>query len=127
VEAARKNLADARASQAGARSASVISRIDGVEAGVRPAGPSRKTVTAAGGVGGLLLGFGLVFLFATPVASNRATNLDVTESAGASETAASNGNSNGRPDSAVSHKRADSAMFQGMTLEQAIRSVEQRS
>ena len=67
VEAARKNLADARARQAGARSASVISRIDGVEAGVRPVGPGRKTITAAGGAGGLLLGFGLVFLFANPV------------------------------------------------------------
>ncbi|HMC09894.1 MAG TPA: Wzz/FepE/Etk N-terminal domain-containing protein, partial [Pirellulaceae bacterium] len=36
VEAARKNLADARARQAGAHSASVISRIDGVEAGIWP-------------------------------------------------------------------------------------------
>jgi hypothetical protein len=74
----------------------------------------------------LLLGFGLVFLFATPVASNRAISLAVTESAAANEIAASNGNSNGRPDAPVSHTRADSAMFHGMTLEQAIRSVEQR-
>jgi hypothetical protein len=66
VEAARKNLADARARQAGAHSASVISRIDGVETGVRPAGPARRTVAAAGGLGGLLLGFGLVLLFANP-------------------------------------------------------------
>jgi uncharacterized protein involved in exopolysaccharide biosynthesis len=67
VDSARKNLADARARQAGARSASVISRIDGVEAGVRPAGLGRTTITAAGGAGGLLLGLGLVFLFAQPV------------------------------------------------------------
>lgn len=66
VEAARKNLADARARQAGAHSASLISRIDGVDAGVRPAGPARKTIAAAGGVGGLLIGFGFVFLFAVP-------------------------------------------------------------
>ena len=46
--------------------ASVISRIDGVAAGIRPAGPARKTVAAAGGVGGLLVGFGFVFLFASP-------------------------------------------------------------
>jgi uncharacterized protein involved in exopolysaccharide biosynthesis len=71
VEAARKNLADARARQAGARSASVISRIDGVQAGVRPVGPSRKTITAAGGAGGLLLGFGVVFLFANPSSASR--------------------------------------------------------
>ena len=42
VEAARKNLADARARQAGAHSASLITRIDGVEAGVRPDGPLAK-------------------------------------------------------------------------------------
>ena len=69
VETARKNLADARARQASAHSASMISRIDGVEAGVWPSGPTRKTITAAGGVGGLLLGFGCVFLFANPVSS----------------------------------------------------------
>ena len=75
VEAARKNLADARARQAGAHSGSVISRIDGVEAGVRPAGPSRKTVAAAGGVGGLLFGFGLIFLFANPSTETAANSV----------------------------------------------------
>jgi hypothetical protein len=70
VETARKNLADARARQSAAHSASVIGRIDGVEAGVRPVGPSRATITAAGGVGGLILGLGLVFLFATPARVN---------------------------------------------------------
>jgi uncharacterized protein involved in exopolysaccharide biosynthesis len=63
VEAALKNLADARADHASAHSASVIGRIDGVEAGVRPVGLGRSSITAAGGVGGLLLGLGLVFLF----------------------------------------------------------------
>lgn len=66
VEAAQKNLADARARQAAAHSASLISRVDNVEAGVRPVGPARKTIVAAGGVGGLILGLGVVFLFATP-------------------------------------------------------------
>jgi polysaccharide biosynthesis transport protein len=66
VETARKNLADARARQASAYSGSVISRIDGVEAGVHPIGPGRKTITAAGGVAGLAFGFGLIFLFANP-------------------------------------------------------------
>jgi uncharacterized protein involved in exopolysaccharide biosynthesis len=74
VEAARKNLADARARQAGARSASVISRIDGVDAGVRPVGPGRKTITAAGGAAGLILGFGFVFLFANSAPAK--TSLD---------------------------------------------------
>jgi succinoglycan biosynthesis transport protein ExoP len=67
VEAARKNLADARAKHAGAHTASVIGRIDGVEAGVRPVGPGRTTVTAAGGLAGLILGLGVVFLFAAPL------------------------------------------------------------
>lgn len=73
VEAARKNLADARGRQAAAHSASVIGRIDGVEAGVRPVGPSRTTITAAGGIGGLILGLGLVFLFATPTVASANT------------------------------------------------------
>jgi succinoglycan biosynthesis transport protein ExoP len=75
LEAARKNLADARAQQAGALSASVISRIDGVEAGIRPVGPSRTTISAAGGVAGLILGFGLVFL-AVPVVATGGTPVD---------------------------------------------------
>jgi uncharacterized protein involved in exopolysaccharide biosynthesis len=81
VEAARKNLADARAHQAGARSASVISRIDGVETGVYPIGPGRRTITAAGGVGGLLLGLGVVFLFArnTPTSEPTANRVAIAD------------------------------------------------
>ena len=139
VEAARTNLADARARSAGALSSSVISRIDGVEAGVRPVGPSRKTVTAAGGVAGLILGLGLIFLFANPPAPIAA---ELHSTSGQVETAAavrptvasghthSNGVSNGsRPANGTASPRADDAfgMFRGMTLEQAIRSAEQRS
>ncbi len=133
VEAARKNMADARARQAGAHCGSVISRIDGVEAGIRPAGPSRRTVVAAGGVGGLLLGFGLVFLFAnaSPVAAN---------------TVEHSANVNGEtPKGVVAPKVAivcDSleqhlvkrpqvvyesfGMIRGMSLREAVRSVERR-
>jgi uncharacterized protein involved in exopolysaccharide biosynthesis len=118
VEAARKNLADARARQAGALSASVISRIDGVEAGVWPIGPSRKTITAAGGVGGLLLGFGLVFLFATPKSvierpsiprHSPIADVDITP--------------------LVKPARSSSevfGMFRGMTLQEAVRTVQNR-
>jgi uncharacterized protein involved in exopolysaccharide biosynthesis len=67
VEAARKNLGDARAKHASAHAASVIGRIDGVETGVRPVGPGRTTITAAGGVAGLILGLGVVFLFSNPM------------------------------------------------------------
>ena len=109
-------------------SASVISRIDGVEAGVRPVGLGRKTVTAGGGVAGLLLGVGLVFLFANPVSA--AGQLQTKSSVGVSvDVAASNGTSkvhsaaNGNASHTVETKPG---LFHGMTLEQAIRSVEHR-
>jgi hypothetical protein len=66
VETARKNLADARADHASAHCASIIGRIDGVESGIRPIGPGRVTITAAGGAAGLIFGVGLVFLFGVP-------------------------------------------------------------
>lgn len=73
VDAAEAQLADARAHGAGVASASVLERVDAVEAGIRPVGPGRATVSLAGGLGGLILGLGLVFaLFApktTPVES----------------------------------------------------------
>jgi uncharacterized protein involved in exopolysaccharide biosynthesis len=146
VEAARKNLADARAQQAGARSASVISRIDGVETSVRPIGPSRKTITAAGGVGGLVLGLGVVFLFGSHRPSSGAA-----ENPGASHRSADsralntgsehNGSkhklvsTNGLMQSATSSDSKCTVsqlpgsafgIFHGMTLEDAIRSVEQK-
>lgn len=109
VESARNNLADARARQAAAHSASIIGRIDGVDAGVHPVGPSRKTITAAGGFGGLLIGLGLVFLFATPAPRNPA---DVE----------ANNTAESEPHSNVPRERF--GLFRGMTLEEAIRSVE---
>ncbi len=117
VEAARKNLADARAQQAGARSASVISRIDGVEAGISPIGPSRTMITAAGGLAGLLLGFGLVFLFANPTEVSRVAaqpNNEVTEVV---------------TEPVVSPNRTSNegfGMFRGMTLDEAVHAVQHR-
>jgi uncharacterized protein involved in exopolysaccharide biosynthesis len=132
VEAARTNLADARARRAGALSASVISRIDGVEAGVRPAGPSRKAVTAGGGIAGLLVGVGFVFLFASPrttaaIAPQQADNqrevlvpVETKHSNGVSKHSSAANGTSGYADG------AKAGMFHGMTLEQAIRSVEHR-
>jgi uncharacterized protein involved in exopolysaccharide biosynthesis len=138
VEAARKNLADARARQAGALSASVISRIDGVEAGIYPVGPSRKTITVAGGCGGLIIGLGIVFLISGPAPTNPVAPLKSSASRTASEHANArngktrdcaaapgtcNGQSNGR---AGSSTKSEVNLFGDMTLEQAMRSVENR-
>lgn len=104
VEDARRSLADARARQAGARSASVISRIDGVEAGVRPDGLGRTTTVAAGGMGGLLVGLGLVFLVANPVPAEETPVAD--------------------PQVAPQEADVPFGMFRGMSLAEAIRKVE---
>ena len=121
-------LADARARQAGASSASVISRIDGVEAGVRPVGLSRKTITAAGGFGGLVIGLGIVFLFANPApaklptpptaaaAAGTAANQVVTPTAVNEKTNLQSKTTNGR----------ELGLFRGMTMDDAIRMVERR-
>ncbi len=136
VEAARKNLADARARQAGALSASVINRIDGVEAGVRPVGPSRKTITAAGGFAGLLLGVGIVFLFAgseptasvatvKPVATEVAVERSVVTNGKPRECSAATVSCNGKSTChAKNTANSEVNLFSGMTLEQAIHSVE---
>jgi uncharacterized protein involved in exopolysaccharide biosynthesis len=146
VETARRNLADARARQAGARSASVISRIDDVDAGVHPVGLARKTITAAGGVSGLLLGVGCVFLFATPGSPSRTVvvspsqpNAYATVNSRASSTATSvppapvyaQANSVSFTNSKSSCKAHGTenafGIFHGMTLEEAIRSVKHQS
>ncbi len=66
LERAEQNLAEARAARASATVASLISRIDAPDAGIRPVGPGRITIALGGVLGGLLTGFGLVFL-AVPV------------------------------------------------------------
>jgi polysaccharide biosynthesis transport protein len=62
VERAEQNLAEARAARASAKAASLISRIDAPDAGIRPIGPSRAAIALCGVLGGLLTGFGIVFL-----------------------------------------------------------------
>jgi uncharacterized protein involved in exopolysaccharide biosynthesis len=119
VEAARKNLADARADHASAHSASVIGRIDGVESGVAPIGPGRTTVTAAGGVAGLIFGLGLVFLFGMP----RQTAGDDVAKTQSTVVAASETQ---QPVPAAAAPQQPFGFTRGMTLEEAIRSVEKR-
>ena len=62
LERAEQSLADARAAHASAKAASLLSCVDVPDAGVRPVSPSRALIVLAGIAGGLLLGFGVVFL-----------------------------------------------------------------
>lgn len=62
LERAEANLAEARAARASAKATSLISCIDSPEAGIRPVGPSRSVIALCGVAGGLLAGFGIVFL-----------------------------------------------------------------
>jgi succinoglycan biosynthesis transport protein ExoP len=61
VERAEQNLAEARAAQAGAKAASLVSLIDAPDAGSKPIGPSRAVIAASGTAGGLIAGLGLFF------------------------------------------------------------------
>ena len=69
LERAEQNLAEARATRASAKAASLISPIDTPDAGIKPVGPGRAMIALGGVLGGLLAGFGLVFL-AVPTTSD---------------------------------------------------------
>jgi uncharacterized protein involved in exopolysaccharide biosynthesis len=62
VEKAQHDLAEARASQAGASTASLLTLVDRPETGDRPTGPSSAVILLAGLAGGLISGLGLLFL-----------------------------------------------------------------
>jgi uncharacterized protein involved in exopolysaccharide biosynthesis len=64
VEKAQQTLAEARASQAGASTASLLTFVDRPETGDQPLGPSAALILLAGLAGGLMCGFGVVFLTA---------------------------------------------------------------
>jgi hypothetical protein len=66
LKSAETQLAEARASQAAAHTASLLSRIDTPDTGATPIGPSRSTIAAGGAVGGLIVGLGLLFLTVPP-------------------------------------------------------------
>ncbi|MFV2067424.1 MAG: Wzz/FepE/Etk N-terminal domain-containing protein [Pirellulales bacterium] len=66
LEGARRDLAEANANQAAAHTTSLIGRIDGPEGGLSPIGPGKATLVASAVAGGLLVGWGLVFLVASP-------------------------------------------------------------
>ncbi|MGE0609482.1 MAG: GumC family protein [Pirellulales bacterium] len=75
VEKARKDLAEARGTQAASQNGSLISRIDVPSTGPRPVGPRKILVLLAGLLGGVAFGCGLIFLNepAPPVMSSGMT------------------------------------------------------
>jgi uncharacterized protein involved in exopolysaccharide biosynthesis len=76
LEVARRNFAEAHASQASARAASLIGRIDAPHVGVNPVGPGRTVVAATGLAGGLAIGIALVFLFGLPAPAEWASRAE---------------------------------------------------
>ena len=62
LKTAEQQLAEARASQAAARTASLIAIVDAPVAGDRPVGPGKAAIVFGGMLGGLIVGFGIVFL-----------------------------------------------------------------
>ncbi|MGH7140942.1 MAG: hypothetical protein ACREHD_34865, partial [Pirellulales bacterium] len=68
LEAAERQLADVRASQAVALKCSLIDRIGVPDTGSRPAGPGRTMIALVGIAGGLISGLGILVLSA-PVAA----------------------------------------------------------
>ncbi|MGD0899177.1 MAG: hypothetical protein ABR915_15175 [Thermoguttaceae bacterium] len=66
VERAEQNMAEARAARAGAMAASLISRVDAPDAGIRPVSPSPMTILLGGILGGLAAGLGMVMLTVSP-------------------------------------------------------------
>ena len=82
MERAEQNLSEAHAARASAKAASLISRIDVPDAGIRPVGPSRATIALCGVLGGLLTGFGLVVFLTVPTAASSPAVAPVAATAG---------------------------------------------
>ncbi len=66
LKTAEQELAEARAGQAAAHTASLITLIGNAEVGSRPVGPGKTVTVLAGMLGGLLVGAGIVFLTVEP-------------------------------------------------------------
>jgi uncharacterized protein involved in exopolysaccharide biosynthesis len=72
LKTAEQQLAEARASEAAARTASLIAVIDAPVPSTAPIGPSKSMIVLGGLLGGLILGLGLVFLLVNPTQSDLA-------------------------------------------------------
>jgi len=85
LERAEQTLADARARQAAANAATLITRLDSPDAGHRPVGPGRAMIALGGIAGGVLLSLGL-WVLQLPVPLGH-TRLGPAESNGRAHTA----------------------------------------
>jgi uncharacterized protein involved in exopolysaccharide biosynthesis len=70
LKTAEQQLAEARASQAAARTASLITAIDTPVPGNSPVGPGKAMIVLGGLLGGLIVGLGIVFLTVNPAELN---------------------------------------------------------
>lgn len=67
LAAAQRELSEARSSQAGAHSSSLIYTIDEPDAGTKPVGPGRLTIALTGILAGLLVGAAVLFITLPPM------------------------------------------------------------
>jgi polysaccharide biosynthesis transport protein len=67
LKTAQQELAEARAGQAAARAASLITLVGQANVGSRPVGPGKTIILLASLVGGLAVGAGIVFLTIEPI------------------------------------------------------------
>lgn len=81
VDQVRRQLSSARASQAAAQTASVLTLVDGPETGPSPSGPGRAKMVLAGLLGGFTIGLGLIFY--PTIASMNETEAEPSPAAGA--------------------------------------------
>jgi succinoglycan biosynthesis transport protein ExoP len=88
LKTAQQELAEARAGQAGAHTASLITLIGHADVGSRPVGPGKSVILLASMFGGLLMGAGIVFLTVMPEAgARRAAAVDAPIAKSTNETA----------------------------------------
>lgn len=72
---ARHNISTAKAAEAAAQGASLVTRIGEPETGAHQIGPGRTIITAAGAVAGLMLGAGLIFFAVGAPAEQRTAEI----------------------------------------------------
>ena len=75
LDQSQRQLSEVRAGQVAAQNVSLVTPIDRPEVGSNPMGLRRASVLAIGSFGGLVLGFGWVFLTVAPTPTSKTENL----------------------------------------------------